>query len=220
MFVVGERRGGFDGVDADNRAAQALLVGPDLRGQVGERRLATELAAQLLAGSFQLTALTAHATRPGILAERVDHRPPDPPFGKRLELDTPGLVEAVRGIDETDDAVLDEVANIDRMGHRGRHAARELFDEGDAVDDAGVVGAGLGAHVMCCSSGPSLSQPKYQTAQPRSFRRNGGQTPCSKFNKWNTLRSSFCAVSAPAPCPETGQFVKPLTNWRPAEPKN
>jgi len=99
MFVVGERRGGFDGVDADNRAAQALLVGPDLGGQVGQRRLAAEFAAQLLAGSFQLTALTAHATRPGILAERVDHRPADAPLGEGLELDAAVLIEAVGRID-------------------------------------------------------------------------------------------------------------------------
>jgi len=151
MVVVGERRGGFDGVDADDRAAQALLVGTDLRSQVGQRRLATELAAQLLARGFELAALTADATRPGILAQRVDHRPPDAALGEGFELDTAPLVEAVRGIDETDDAVLDEVADIDRVGHRGRHAASKLFNEGNAVHDAGVVGGGwLGAHAGCC----------------------------------------------------------------------
>jgi len=166
MLVVGEGRGGFDGVDADNRAAEALLVGTDLRGQIGQRWLAAELAAQLLAGSFQLTALTAHSTRPGILAEGIDHRPANTPLGERLELDTAGLVEAVRRIDETDDAVLDEVADIDGVGHRGRHPTRELFDEGDAVDDAGVVGAGLGAHVICC---PPAHLYRNRSTKPRSL---------------------------------------------------
>jgi len=150
VFVVGERRGGFDGVDADDRPAKALLVGADLGRQVGQRRLASELAPELLARRFQFAPLTADAARPRILAQRVDHRPPDTPLGKGLELDPTGLVEAVRGIDQADDAVLDEVPNIDGVGHRGRHTPSELLDERNAVDDAGVVGAGLGAHVMCC----------------------------------------------------------------------
>ncbi len=86
---------------------------PDLGGQVGQRRLAPEFAAQFLAGGLELTALTADAARPGVLAQRVDHRATDATLGKRFELDTARLVEAVRGIDETDDAVLDEIANID-----------------------------------------------------------------------------------------------------------
>ena len=86
-----------------------------------------ELAAQLLARGFQLAALTADAARPGVLAQRVDHRAADAPLGERLELDAARLVEAVRGVDQTDDAVLDEIADIDRVRHRGRHAAGELL---------------------------------------------------------------------------------------------
>jgi hypothetical protein len=41
------------------------------------------------------------------------------------------------------------------VGHGGRHAASELLDEGNAVDDAGVVGAGLGAHLILLSSAPT-----------------------------------------------------------------
>ena len=208
VLVVGERGGRFDGVDADDGAAQALLVGPDLGGEVGQRRLAPELAAQLLAGGFELTALTADAARPCVLAQRVDHRATDATLGKGFELDTARLVEAVRGIDEADDAILDEIANIDGVGHRGRHATSELLDEGNAVHDAGGVGGGkLGAH-QCVDLRDLLSQPKYQTAQHRSFRRNHGQGPCSKFNIWNTLQSSFRAVSALAHAPKRDKSSK------------
>jgi len=137
-----QRRGGLDGVDADDRAAQPLLVGSNLRGQVGQRRLAPQLTAQLFAGGLELTALTAHAARPGVLAQGVDHRATDATLGESLELDPARLVEAVRGIDEADDAVLDEIANVDGVGHRGRHATGKLFDEGNAVHDSGGVGGG------------------------------------------------------------------------------
>ena len=105
---------------------------PILCGQIGQRRLVAQLAAQLLARGLELAPLTAHAARPGVLAERVDHRAANPPLGERLELDAARLVEAVRGIDQTDDAVLDEVADVDRMGHCGRHATGELLDERNA----------------------------------------------------------------------------------------
>ena len=36
ILVVGEWRGGLDRVDAHDGAAQTLLVGPDLRGQIGQ----------------------------------------------------------------------------------------------------------------------------------------------------------------------------------------
>jgi len=149
VIVVGQRGGRFDGVDADDGAAQALFVGANFGGQVGQRWLASELATELLARRLQLTALTAHPARPGVLAKRIDHRAANPPFGERLELDAARLVEAVRGIDQADDAVLDEVADVYGVGHRGRHASSELFDEGNAVDDAGVVGGELGAHLVC-----------------------------------------------------------------------
>ena len=174
MVVVGQRRGRLDGVDADDGAAQALLVGAHLGGQVGQRRLAAELAAQLLAGGLELTALTAHAARPGILAQRVDHRAADAALGEGLELDAARLVEAVGGIDEAEDAVLDEIADVDRVRHGGRHATGKLLDEGNAGDDAGGVCSGLGTH-QCVDLRACLSQRRYQTAQPRSLRRSCGQ---------------------------------------------
>ena len=139
VFVVGERRGRFDGVDADDGAAQALFVGPDFGGKVGQRRLVPKLAAQLFASRFELAALAANAARPGVLAQSVDHRAPDATFGERLELDAARLVEAMRCVDEPDDAVLDEIADVDRVGHRGRDASGELFDERNAGDDARIL---------------------------------------------------------------------------------
>ena len=120
---VRERRRRFDGADADDRPLEARLVGADAPGQVGQRRLGAELAAQLLARGLELAADAADAARPGVAAERVDHRAAHPALGERLELDAPRLVEAVRGVDEPEHAVLDEVAQVDRVRHGRRHAA-------------------------------------------------------------------------------------------------
>ena len=87
VLAGGERRGRFDRVDADDRAAQALLVGSDAGGQIGQRRLVSQLAAQRLARGVELAALAADAARPGVAAQRVDHRAADAPLGEGLELD-------------------------------------------------------------------------------------------------------------------------------------
>jgi len=84
----------------------------------------SERGAQLLARRLQLTTHAAHAARPGILAERVDHRTPNAPLGEGLELDAARIVEAVRGVDQPDHAVLHEIAEVDRMRHRRRHSPR------------------------------------------------------------------------------------------------
>ena len=49
------------------------------------------------------------------------------------------FVEAVGGVDQPEDAVLHEVADVDRVRHRRRHAAGERFDEGQAGNDAAVL---------------------------------------------------------------------------------
>jgi hypothetical protein len=139
LVVVGERGGRFDGVDADDRAAEPLLVGADLGGQVGKGGLAAELAAQHLAGGFELAALPPDPARPRVLAQRVNHGAADAALRESLELDAPSLVEAVRRVDQSDDSVLDEVADVDRVGHRGRHATGELLDERDSVDHPRVL---------------------------------------------------------------------------------
>jgi hypothetical protein len=58
------------------------------------------------------------------------------------------FVEPVRGIDQSDDAVLHQVADIDRVRHRRRHAAGKRFDKRETGNDAAVVSGGdrLGAH--------------------------------------------------------------------------
>jgi len=73
----------------------------------------TELPSKLLAGGLELAPLAADATWPGILAESIDHRAPDTTFGERFELDAARLVEAVGCVNQTDDAVLNEIPNID-----------------------------------------------------------------------------------------------------------
>jgi hypothetical protein len=183
-----QRRGGLDGVDADDGAAQALLVGADLRGQVGQRRLAAQLAAQRFASGLELTTLSAHATRPGVLAKGVDHGATHPPLGKGLELDAPVLIEAIGRVDEPNDAVLHQVADINRMRHGGRHPAGKSLDERQAGNDAMALrrcGERHGVSLVAGCAGPgALSQPRYQPG--RSFvdsRRRQGVNGCKALKK-------------------------------------
>jgi len=83
----------------------------------------------LLPRRFELTTLTADATRPCILAKRVDHRAANAALGKGLEFDAARFVEPVRCVDQANDTILDEVPNINRMRHRRCHTASQLLDE-------------------------------------------------------------------------------------------
>jgi hypothetical protein len=139
VLTGGERRSGLDGVDAHDSAAQSLLVGADARGQVGERRFVSQLAAERLAGCVELAPLTADASRPRIASERVDHRPADAAFGKGLELDSARFVEAVCGINQTQHAVLHQIPDINRVRHRRRHPSGEGFHEGETRDDPAIL---------------------------------------------------------------------------------
>src|SRR5215203_3299147 len=104
-------------MDAHDRAAKPLLVGPDLLRQISQRWLVTELAAECFARGFKLASDTTHASRPRVAPKRVDHGAADAPLGKCFELDAPALIEPMGGIDESDDAVLHQVSHIDRVGH-------------------------------------------------------------------------------------------------------
>jgi len=148
--VVGarQRRGLFDGGDAHDHLAEALLVGAHRGGQVGQRRLVTERDAQPLARGFELAAHAAHAARPGVLAQRVDHRAADASLGEGLELDAARLFEPPCRVDQAEDAVLHQVAEVDGVRHRGGDAARQRLDERKARFHAGVDGLGqlFGGH--------------------------------------------------------------------------
>ena len=109
---------------------------PDALGEIGKCRLGAELAAQLFSRGFELAAHAADAARPGVATQRVDHRASDAPLGERLELDAAVLVETVRGVDEPEHSVLDEVAKVNRMRHGRRHASGQRFDEGQTGGDA------------------------------------------------------------------------------------
>ena len=140
VFAGGQRRGGFDGGDPHDGAAQSLFVGAHFRGKVRDRRLVAQLASQRFARGFELTALAAHAARPGVAAQRVDHRAADAPLGKGFELDAAPVVEAVGGVDQSDDAVLHQVPDVDGVRHRRRHASGQGFHVGNSRDDAAVSG--------------------------------------------------------------------------------
>jgi len=129
VVVIGDRRGGLNGLNTDDRAAEPLFVSAHLRGEIRQRRLATVLAPQRFARGFKLAPLAPHAARPGVLAQGINHRTADTTLGKRLELDAPAFVEATGRVDESDDAVLNKIPNIYRVRHRRGDTARELFDK-------------------------------------------------------------------------------------------
>jgi hypothetical protein len=159
VSVVGarERRGGLDRVDAHDGPAQARLVRPDARREIGERGLGAKLAPQRFARRIELAPLAAYAARPGVAPKRVDHGAAHPPLGEGLELDAAVLVEPVCGIDQADDAVLDEITDVDRIRHGGRHASRERFHEPDARLDPLPLMSRQGAR--CISSIPPADVP-------------------------------------------------------------
>ena len=91
-----------------------------------------ELVRRLLARRLELATHAAHAARPRVLAERVDHRAANAALGERLELDAAPFVEALGGVDQTDDAILNEIAQVDRMRHGRRHPPRQRLHKGYA----------------------------------------------------------------------------------------
>ena len=122
-FQVRHRRRRLNRADADDGALEALHVGAHSRGEVGERRLGAKFAAQLFARRFEFAAHTAHAARPRVAAQRVDHRAAHAALGERLELDAALLIEAMRGVHQAKHAILDQVAQVDGVRHGGGHAA-------------------------------------------------------------------------------------------------
>jgi len=93
----------------------------------------------LLARGFELAPLAADAARPRVLAERVDHGTANAAFGKGFELDSARLVEALRGVDQSNDPVLDEIADVNRVGHGRRYPASKLLDERKTGYDARIL---------------------------------------------------------------------------------
>jgi hypothetical protein len=131
-----QHRRRFNGADANDGPAQPDLVGPDPGGQVGQGRLGTGLAADRFARRLELATLSPNPTRPGVLAQRVDHGAADAALGERLELDAATIVVAMRGVDQAHHPVLHQIAQVDRVRHRRSHPAGNGFDERQAGDDA------------------------------------------------------------------------------------
>src|SRR4051812_3273748 len=148
MLARRERRCRLDGVDAHDRASEPCFVRAHPRGEIRKRRFGAKLTPQLFASGFELAPLPADTARPGIATKGIDHRTPHPAFGKGLELDPASLVEPARRVDQPDHAVLHQVAEFDRMGHRRGHPPREGLHErqsgGNAV--AIVIGYWLALH--------------------------------------------------------------------------
>jgi len=144
-----------------------------------------QLGAELLARGLQLAPDPAHAARPRVLAERVDHGPADPPLGKGLELDPTAVVEAMGGVDETDDAVLDQVAQVDRMRHRRRHPSRQCLHEGqsslNAVDFCGCLD-----HSFAHPPNPGSGSPPLEATRMPAL--------CTGVEDWAIWRPNFVSL--------------------------
>ena len=171
-----QRRGRFDGVDSDDRAVEPLLVVANFGREIGERRFVPQLATQGLARRVELAALAAHATRPRVPPQCVDHRAADSAFRERLELDATLFVEAVRRVDQPKDPVLHEISDIDRIRHRRRHPPSQGLNEGKTGDDSAVLmsGDGLGTHRL---SSPLTSD------HPVRFGRNRSVVPMDAHHR-------------------------------------
>src|SRR4029077_1906930 len=70
-----------------------------------------------------------------------------------LELDAASRIEAVGSVDQAEHAVLNKVADINRVRHGGRHASSESLDKRNPGNDATVLARGnwLGAHADAVS---------------------------------------------------------------------
>jgi hypothetical protein len=172
-----QRRGGFDRVDAHDRAPQPHFVRTHSRGEISKRRLGAELAAQLFARGFELPPLAPHAPGPRVASQRVDHGATDAALRERLELDASRFVEPAGGVDEANHAVLDQIVQLDRVRHRGGDPARKRFDErqtgGNTVPIVG--GEWLTLHDSCppAVAAPMAAAPSSATGVPSGKRQKG-----------------------------------------------
>ena len=85
---------------------------------------------------------------------------PDPTLGKCLELDAARLVEPMRRVNQADDTILNEIADVDGMGHRGCNATGKLLDERETGSNARIDRTTLGAHE--CDLRRQVRQLQYQ----------------------------------------------------------
>ncbi len=120
-----ERRCGLDRIDPDDHSLELRFIKAHLARQVGHAGLRTEFPAEQFPGGLDFAPSAANATGPRVAAQRVDHGAPHAAFGERLEFDAPPLVKAMHRIDQAKHAILDEVSEVDRMRHGGRHTACE-----------------------------------------------------------------------------------------------
>jgi hypothetical protein len=133
-----------------------------------------KLTAQRFARSIELAPLAAHAPGPRVLAQRVDHGAPHAPLCESFEFDAAIFVKTVRCIDQSDHAVLNQITDIDRVGHRRCHSSRERFDKGKAGDDpAGLTGRNrLNTHLMSPQGWAGWAHPPHLPSD--AHHRNGG----------------------------------------------
>jgi hypothetical protein len=93
----------------------------------------------VLAGSLELATLPAHARGHASLRSASIIAPRMRRSANVLEFDAARLVEAVRGVDQADHPVLDEIADVNGVRHRRRNTTGELLHEGDAGDNARIL---------------------------------------------------------------------------------
>src|SRR3954470_17504874 len=85
----------------------------EIERDLGRRRLAAELGAELALRAHDLVQLLddvhRHTDRPGLVGERARDSLADPPRRVRRELEALAVVELLRGADEADRSLLDQV---------------------------------------------------------------------------------------------------------------
>jgi len=71
----------------------------------------------------------------------------------------------MRCVNEANDPVLDEIADVNRVGHGRRYPASKLLDERKAGNDAGILFDGTLARAHECDLRGQHRQRVYQQAQ-------------------------------------------------------
>ena len=114
-------------------------------------------------------ALPANSSRPGILAQRVNHGSPNATFSKRLELDAARLVKPVRCVDEPNHTILDKISMSIEWGIVAA-TRRALFYKGNAGNNARILRTNLGAHE--CDLRRHVRQPRTNATNRRASQCN------------------------------------------------
>src|SRR5262245_58894330 len=131
-----------DEVDGAGFGLEALeLLGRDLHllGDLAVGGRPAQFSFRLLAGRFHLAGLAADEARyPVHRAQLVEHRPPDPWYTIRFELDSPSQIEGFDRVHQAEDACRDQVIQVYAVGELRPHTFGIVADQGQVFFDQDV----------------------------------------------------------------------------------